>query len=72
VLATAYDLTVFFRLVCVPPAEVTSADVLRFITAQRTGSDGRGLRVVADGAGRCAVACPACPGCSRICWLGAM
>jgi integrase/recombinase XerD len=51
VLATAYDLAVFFRLVCVPPEEVSSADVLRFITAQRTGSDGRGLRVVADGAG---------------------
>jgi integrase/recombinase XerD len=51
VLATAYDLAVFFRVVCVAPAEVSSADVLRFITAQRTGSDGRGLRVVSDGAG---------------------
>jgi site-specific recombinase XerD len=51
VLATAYDLAVFFRVVHVPPAEVTSADVLRFITAQRTGSDGHGLRVVTDGAG---------------------
>lgn len=29
-----------------PPAEVTSADVLGFITAQRAGSDGRRLRVV--------------------------
>jgi site-specific recombinase XerD len=51
VLATAYDLAVFFRVVRTPPAEVTSADVLRFITAQRTGSDGFGLRVVADGVG---------------------
>lgn len=51
VLATAYDLAVFFRVVRVAPAEVSSADVLRFITAQRTGSDGHGLRVVADGAG---------------------
>jgi len=51
VLASAYDLAVFFRVVCVPPAEVTSADVLRFITAQRTGTDGRGLRAVTDSAG---------------------
>jgi integrase/recombinase XerD len=51
VLATAYDLAVFFRVVRVAPAEVSSAEVLRFITAQRTGSDGRGLRVVTDGAG---------------------
>jgi integrase/recombinase XerD len=51
VLATAYDLAVFFRVVRTPPAEVTSADVLRFITAQRTNSDGRELRVVTDGAG---------------------
>jgi integrase len=34
-----------------PPAEVTSSDVLGFITAQRTGSDGRGLSVVAEGVG---------------------
>lgn len=51
VLATAYDLAVFFRVVSKPPVEVTSADVLGFITAQRTGSDGRQLCVVADGGG---------------------
>jgi integrase/recombinase XerD len=51
VLATAYDLVVFFRVVSRAPVEVTSADVLGFITAQRTGSDGRGLRVVAEGVG---------------------
>jgi site-specific recombinase XerD len=51
VLATAYDLVVFFRLVGKPPAEVTVADVLGFITAQRTGPGGRRLRVVTDGTG---------------------
>ena len=51
VLATAYDLVVFFRVVSRAPVEVTSADVLGFITAQRTGSDGRGLCVVAEGVG---------------------
>jgi site-specific recombinase XerD len=37
VLAAAYDLKVFFTVVAKPPAEVTAADVLGFITAQRTG-----------------------------------
>ena len=36
-LAAAYDLRVFFTVVDKPPAEVTPADVLGFITAQRTG-----------------------------------
>lgn len=31
-LATAYDLMVFFRVIGKPPAEVTSAEVLGFIT----------------------------------------
>jgi site-specific recombinase XerD len=48
VLATAYDLVVFFRMVSKPPAEVTSTDVLAFITAQRTGSTGGRLRVVTE------------------------
>ncbi|HEU5043709.1 MAG TPA: site-specific integrase, partial [Nocardioidaceae bacterium] len=39
VLAAAYDLRVFFAVVDKPPAAVTSADVLGFITAQRTGRD---------------------------------
>jgi len=37
VLAAAYDLRVFFTVVAKPPAEVLPADVLGFITAQRTG-----------------------------------
>jgi hypothetical protein len=36
VLAPAFDLKVFFTVVGKPPAEVTAADVLGFITAQRT------------------------------------
>jgi integrase/recombinase XerD len=46
VLATAFDLKVFFGVVDKTPAEVTAADVLGFITAQRTGGDGRQLRSV--------------------------
>ena len=37
VLAAAYDLKVFFAAVGKPPAEVTAADVLGFMTAQRAG-----------------------------------
>lgn len=37
VLAAAYDLRVFFTVVDKPPAEVTAADVLGFVTAQRSG-----------------------------------
>ena len=37
VLAAAYDLRAFFGVVDKPPAEVRPADVLGFITAQRTG-----------------------------------
>src|SRR3954454_10009154 len=37
VLAAAYDLRVFFGVVAKPAEEVRSADVLAFITAQRTG-----------------------------------
>jgi site-specific recombinase XerD len=50
VLATAVDLRVFFGQVGKPPAEVTSADVLAFITAQRNGGDGR-LQVAGDAGG---------------------
>ncbi len=38
VLATAYDLKVFFSVVGKPPAEVSAADVLGFVTAQRAGT----------------------------------
>ena len=37
VLATAYDLRVFFTVVGLAPEEVTSRDVLAFMTAQRAG-----------------------------------
>lgn len=37
VLAAGYDLRVFFAVVAKPATEVTAADVLGFITAQRTG-----------------------------------
>jgi site-specific recombinase XerD len=37
VLAARYDLKVFFEVVATPVAAVTAADVLGFITAQRTG-----------------------------------
>src|SRR5215217_3507066 len=40
VLAAAYDLRVVFRVVDKPPAAVCAADVLAFITAQRTGRAG--------------------------------
>jgi integrase/recombinase XerD len=50
VLATAYDLKVFFGVVGKEPASVTSADVLGFVTAQRHGGDGR-LQVVGDADG---------------------
>ncbi|WP_328291235.1 tyrosine-type recombinase/integrase [Kineococcus sp. NBC_00420] len=51
VLAAGYDLKVFFTLIAKTPAEVTAADVLGFITAQRTGSAevlGPVIAVVAD------------------------
>src|SRR5450755_1398647 len=38
--AAAYDLKVFFTVVAKPPEQVRPADVLAFITAQRTGRDG--------------------------------
>jgi site-specific recombinase XerD len=50
VLATAYDLKVFFSVVAKPPAQVTTSDVFGFITAQRHGGVGR-LRPVGDGQG---------------------
>src|SRR5919201_1263099 len=43
-IATAYDLQVFFSIIDKPPIEVTSSDVLAFITAQRAAR--RGPRVV--------------------------
>jgi integrase/recombinase XerD len=48
VLAAAYDLRVFFGVVDKAPAQVRPADVLGFITAQRTGRSGAGLQPVDD------------------------
>jgi integrase/recombinase XerD len=45
VLAAAYDLRVFFTVVAKAPDEVCAADVLGFITAQRTGGVGAGAVV---------------------------
>jgi integrase/recombinase XerD len=49
VLAVAYDLKVFFAVVGKPPEAVRPADVLGFVTGQRTGGAVRRLQVV-DGA----------------------
>jgi integrase len=50
-LAVAFDLTVFFGVVAKPAAEVTSSDVLAFISAQRAGGDGRSLRAIDETTG---------------------
>ena len=51
VLAVAYDLKVFFTVVGKTPRRVRPADVLAFMTAQRTGGEGR-LQVAGPGCGR--------------------
>src|SRR5262245_22635170 len=52
VLAVAYDLRVFFAVVGKPPRAVRPADVLAFVTAQRTGATlERPLQVVRDDGG---------------------
>lgn len=45
VLAAGFDLKVFFTLVDVEPVEVTTADVLRFIAAQRASDDDTVVRI---------------------------
>ena len=50
VLAVAYDLKVFFTAVKKTPRQVRAADVLAFMTAQRTGGEGR-LQVAGPDAG---------------------
>ena len=69
--AAAYDLKVFFTVVAKSPEQVQPADVLAFITAQRTGrAGGRGVLQPVDpgrepggvSAARCAGACRSCPG----------
>ncbi len=51
VLAVAYDLKVFFAAAGKPPDAVTTADVLAFMTSQRTGGRGRLQLAGADAAG---------------------
>jgi integrase len=52
VLAAASDLKVFFTVVPKPPGQVRPADVLAFITAQRTGrAGGRGVLQPVDPGG---------------------
>ena len=46
VLAAGFDLKVFFGLFPVEPTEVTTADVLAFITAQRSSGDDTVVRLV--------------------------
>jgi hypothetical protein len=48
--AVAYDLKVFFTVVAKSPRRVRPADVLAFMTAQRTGGGGR-LQVAGEGEG---------------------
>jgi site-specific recombinase XerC len=50
VLAVGYDLRVFFAVVGKAPHEVTSVDVLGFVTAQHTGGGLGRLQPVAEGA----------------------
>src|SRR6266540_1664117 len=49
VLATAFDLKVFFSIVDKEPVEVTTADVLAFIKAQRAPRHGGGVVRIEDG-----------------------
>ena len=49
VLATAFDLKVFFSVVGKEPAEVADADVLAFITAQRQPRRGAKVVRIEDG-----------------------
>jgi hypothetical protein len=48
--AVAYDLKVFFTVMAKSPRRVRPADVLAFMTAQRTGGEGR-LQVAGNGEG---------------------
>jgi integrase len=52
VLAAAYDLKVFFTVVAKAPAEVAPADVLGFITAQRTGRESSAVVQPVDAGGQ--------------------
>lgn len=57
VLAAGYDLRVFFSVVNKPAEDVGAADVLSFITAQRTGrSEGVVVQAVEEGEAQSGVA----------------
>jgi len=64
VLATGYDLKVFFNVVPKEPAEVTTADMLGFITVQRGDrkvvrlADGESGLSAPSGSGRGALFAP--------------
>ena len=49
VLATAFDLKVFFSVVGTPPEDVHAADVMSFIAAQRPPKRGAAVVRIADG-----------------------
>ena len=49
VLATAYDLKVFFSVVGKEPARVSTTDVLEFLVAQRAPRRGAGVVRLEDG-----------------------
>src|SRR5438067_12931180 len=49
VLATAFDLKVFFSIINKDPVDVTTADVLTFIKAQRAGRHGAKVVRIEDG-----------------------
>ena len=51
VLATAYDLKVFFAWAAKEPADVTSADVIAFVAAQRAPRTTRVVRIADGGSG---------------------
>jgi site-specific recombinase XerD len=51
VLASGFDLKVFFSLVPKDPVDVTTADVLGFIAAQRSGGDPKVVRITDGGSG---------------------
>ena len=48
-IAVAYDLKVFFTVIVKQPADITTADVLTFIKAQRTPRRGAGVLRLEDG-----------------------
>ena len=76
-LAVASDLKVFFGVVGKPPAQVSTADVFAFLSAQRAPRRGERVVRLDDGEAawrraRLPGACRACGACMRIWLLAAM